>query len=265
MIARAAVGFAAAAVVAEAGRRAGALTSRGAVAATITGAVTVAAGARWGVLLVAFFIAGSALSRVGAPAKVARTAAIVEKSGARDAWQVAANGAVFALLALASTLWSAPWLAAAALAGLSGAFGDTAATEVGTLFGGQPRSIITGRPLATGMSGGVTVIGSAAAVVAVAAFAWMGAQVVAMPQAAAAACLGGVGGVGADSLVGATLQERRWCPACTMVTERRTHDCGAVTQQRGGVAGWDNDVVNLAATAIAAALGAVAFGLMEPG
>jgi uncharacterized membrane protein len=56
---------------------------------------------------------------------------------------------------------------------------------------------------------------------------------------------GGVVGALADSLIGATVQARRWCDACGVATERVRHDCGSPTRTAGGVSGLDNDMVNL--------------------
>ena len=54
-------------------------------------------------------------------------------------------------------------------------------------------------------------------------------------------------------LLGASVQERRWCDACARATERRRHDCGTATRQVGGLAALDNDAVNLLATLAGAA------------
>jgi uncharacterized membrane protein len=51
-----------------------------------------------------------------------------------------------------------------------------------------------------------------------------------------------------DSLVGATVQERRWCVSCGRGTERLVHACGAATELVGGVRGVRNDFVNAIAT-----------------
>jgi uncharacterized membrane protein len=95
------------------------------------------------------------------------------------------------------------------------------------------------------MSGGVTLIGSlatvggAAFVVGTAALlGWRGATLV-------AAAAGGVVGAFADSALGATVQERRWCQRCAAPTERAVHDCGATTRAAGGVRGLRNDMVNV--------------------
>src|SRR5450755_4294704 len=94
------IGMVAAAVIAFLGVRTRTLSMSGAVAAVAVG-TTIFAGA--GLLLsaplIAFFVSGSALSRIGGTrAWQARAAAV--KTGERDAQQVLANGAIAALCAL---------------------------------------------------------------------------------------------------------------------------------------------------------------------
>jgi uncharacterized protein (TIGR00297 family) len=263
VIIRLALGLLGAAVVAAGAWRVGALTRSGAVAATLVGAVATAAGFNWAALLIVFFVAGTALSRVGASVKATRTAGVVEKHGARDARQVLANGGVFAVGAAAFARSGDPLWAAVALGALVGAFADTVATEVGTLAGGTPRSILDGRPLAVGTSGGITTTGTVAAVMAAAGLSALGLWLAVDARVAAAALAGGVAGVFADSVLGALLQVRRWCPACAARTERVVHGCGARTRVTGGLAWLDNDGVNAAATltsGLVAALAVAVFG-----
>lgn len=60
-----------------------------------------------------------------------------------------------------------------------------------------------------------------------------------------------------DSLLGATLQERRCCPLCETITEQPRHRrCGSATHVIGGVPGLNNDAVNLFAIAAGAAVAA---------
>jgi uncharacterized membrane protein len=79
------------------------------------------------------------------------------------------------------------------------------------------------------------------------------ARALALTDAVAAVAMAGCAGALADTLIGATLQERRWCERCSLATERRVHDCGAPTRRVGGVAVLDNDAVNLTATLVGAA------------
>lgn len=243
-----------AAAIAVLARRAGSLSSSGAVAATIVGAVSAAAGWSWAALLVAWFIASSALTRVGARRKASRTQATLPASGARTASQVWANGGVYAVAAFGAALSEAPWLATAALGALAAAAADTWATEIGLLGGATPRSIVGGAPVEAGLSGGITWMGSlggaaGALAVGLAATALLAPMPVPLPAVVAAGVLGGLG----DSLLGATVQAKRHCARCDRWTERATHDCGVATEHRRGWRWMTNDTVNLLATLIGAA------------
>ena len=234
-------------------RRARALTRGGALVATLIGAACILAGPGWVMLLLTFFITSSLLSRWHAAQRAARVAAMVEKGDERDAVQVLANGAVFGVAAVASVI--APegmWLSIGAGA-IAAATADTWSTEVGTAVGGTPRHILTGASFPPGLSGGITGAGSAAAVAA--------ALVIALVTAAIgwripplAVVAGGVGGAMVDSLLGATLQERRWCERCRLTTERRVHTCGTPTRVSGGVRGFTNDAVNLTSVLVGAVI-----------
>ena len=154
-----------AALIALAAFRAHALTRSGAIAAFGVGALTFAAGTLGSALiLLAFFVTSVALTRAGKKRK--RELVDIGKGGPRDAWQVLANGgiATACLLVWAYVDHSAatsPWFVAFAGA-YAAATADTWATEIGTLAAKPPRSILTGKPLATGLSGGVSSAGTAA-------------------------------------------------------------------------------------------------------
>ena len=221
-----------------------ALSAGGAVAAVLVGTVAIAAGWSWGVLLVAFFLSSSALSRAGVDIKERRTRGMLEKGQARDAGQVAANGGLFALAAALSLLH--PWEGWRALAAgaLATATADTWGTEVGTLSSTLPRSITSWRRVHPGQSGGVTPLGSVATLAGaafVAAIAWLLGWGAGTAQGA---LVGGVAGAMTDSIAGSLLQSRRRCARCEAITERRVHTCGARTERAGGVAWLDNDAVN---------------------
>lgn len=227
-------------------RRSGALSMSGAAAATIIGVLALVAGWSWGILLIAYFVSSTALSRFGENEKQKLSAAIVAKGGERDALQVLANGGVFALaalLAIADAAHATRWEALGAGV-LAASASDTWATEIGTLLGGVPRSIIDRRPLARGISGGITTTGTLAALggaaligIVVATLSWP------TPIALAVVVAGFIGST-LDSVLGATLQTRRWCDTCRALTERAVHDCGAATRRASGIPGFGNDAVN---------------------
>jgi uncharacterized membrane protein len=64
--------------------------------------------------------------------------------------------------------------------------------------------------------------------------------------------LAGVAGSTLDSVLGATLQELRFCDACRRTCETDPHACGQATRLVRGVRGASNDLVNLLATAAGA-------------
>jgi len=248
---RAAIGLAAAAIVVLLARRARALAPSGAATAWLLGTTSVAAGWHWAALLIAFFGSGTALSRVGGARKARRLAPVVAKGGERDAVQVLANGGVFGLAALAHLVLEATPIPLAIGAGaLAAAAADTFATEVGTLSTRPPRSILTGRPVPAGTSGGISLVGSLAMLAGAALLAALAALLAPTRGLFLAVLVGGVAGAVADSLLGATVQERRWCAACNAATERVRHHCGTMTRRVGGVAAVGNDAVNVACTAV---------------
>ncbi|HEY0971691.1 MAG TPA: DUF92 domain-containing protein [Gemmatimonadales bacterium] len=254
LVGRLAAGLVLATAVALLARRARALSPGGAGAALATGALALGAGWSWGVLLVVFFVASTLISRPGAAVRAARTSQVVAKGGERDAVQVLANGGLFAVAALGAIVLPHPLWGAAALGALAAATSDTWATEVGTLARGRPRSVVTWRPVPHGTSGGVTVQGTLASLVGAAFVPGVALVLGWEPWAALAGAVGGFAGATADSLLGGTLQARRWCERCSMATERNVHGCGEPTRPAGGLGWLDNDVVNALATAVGAAV-----------
>ena len=223
------------------------LTGGGAVAATLVGATALIGGIRWVVMLLFFFAGSNLLSRWRSRERDQLVGSIIEKGNRRDAWQVLANGGVFGLAAVLANFGGLLTWEALGIGAIAAATADTWSTEVGTVLGGTPRSILNGRQVAPGTSGGITIAGSAAAIAAaiLAAIVAVGLD---WSTPAPAIVLGGVAGSVTDSLLGATVQERRWCPTCQLPTERHVHPCGTTAVHRGGIHGCDNDIVNLLST-----------------
>ncbi|MDQ8169030.1 MAG: DUF92 domain-containing protein [Gemmatimonadota bacterium] len=242
--------------------RTGNLSTSGAVAATLVGATALVAGWPWGTFLILWFAITTLASRCGRRAKQARTMGVVDKGAQRDAMQVLANGGVYGVGAAVALLSDDPTLPAAwwASAALAAAGADTLATEIGTWIGGTPRSVRTWQPVPAGRSGAVSVAGTAAMVGGALLFAALAVAVglVPAPQAWIVA-VAAVTGALVDTVVGAFVQQLRWCPRCAAVTEQRTHACGTDTVAHTGWHWLTNDQVNLVCT-LAAALTAVLLG-----
>ena len=230
--------------------RAGALTRSGAWAAALTGGLIFGLGGlSWAVLLLAFFISSSALSRAFANRKVGLGEKF-SKGSRRDYGQVLANGGLGSLLAISLALqpdqgWQ--WVAfAGAMAAVNA---DTWATELGVLSSTRPRLITNGKVVERGTSGGVTLVGYLAALggaglIGVAA-------VMFTPDSAwlnfvGIVALAGLAGSTFDSFLGATVQAIYYCPQCQKETESHpVHGCGKKTTQLRGWRWLNNDMVNL--------------------
>jgi uncharacterized protein (TIGR00297 family) len=245
MAERALIGAVLALAIALAARRTHSLSSSGAAAAIAVGTLAVAAGWTWAAVLIVYFASSSALSHLGRAEKEQRTSRVAAKGGERDAAQVLANGGGFAIGALLMLLRpDVRWLALG-IGSLAASAADTWATEIGTLYGGAPRSILTFESLAPGLSGGVTPLGTLASAVGACFVAIVACAMGVASRTGVAIAVGGFGGAIIDSILGASVQARRWCPVCQRVTERVVHDCGTRTVARSGIAWLNNDGVNL--------------------
>lgn len=259
MIGRAAIGALLACAIVLIAHRSRALDRTGAYAAVLIGTASAIAGWDWALLLIAFFLSSSALSRIGVDIKHRASQDILEKGSERDAQQVIANGGVFALAALVDALTASPIAHVAGAGAIAAAMADTWATEIGMVSKARPRHVITGRTVPAGTSGATTSAGTAGMVLG-AGFAALCAFAVGWPVIAIAAAFGGgVVGASVDTVVGATIQARRRCASCGVLTERVRHTCGAHTAHAGGIEWLGNDMVNLLATCTGALTGILLF------
>lgn len=251
------LGFLLAFLVAYLGWRAHALSISGAWAAVITGGLIFGLGGiPWAALLLAFFISSSLLSK----AFSRRKALVNEKfsKGSRRDWeQVLANGGFGVVLVLAYTFMPGrDWIWVAFVGTMAAVNADTWSTEVGVLSPVQPRLITTGKAVESGTSGGITLLGSLAALLGsllVAAVAVIFFPASNAPWLILAGSLGGLAGSLGDSLLGATLQGIYTCPTCKKETERHPlHSCGTRTVHLRGWRWVNNGVVNFSCSLIGA-------------
>jgi len=240
-------------VVALLSYRAQFLTISGTVAVFLLGSVIFGIG-RWtfSVPIMTFFILSSLLSKMGKNRK-RRYAGLIEKSGARDLWQVAANGGLAGLILLFWYVWPDPVWFLLFVASLAAVTADTWSTEIGMLSRHQPRFILNFRPVPPGTSGGITLLGTSGAL--------LGSAILA--GVSTAFHPGGVEGVIGwrefiiilfsglfasffDSLLGATVQAKFHCVVCGKETEK-THHCHRASEYHSGYRWINNDVVNILA------------------
>jgi uncharacterized protein (TIGR00297 family) len=133
----------------------------GMIAATISGTVIFGLGGVGpSVALVAFFLSGSLLSKL----PQSRSNLPPVETHGRTWRQVAANGLV-PMLAIVGAYLLSRWefiFMAAYYGAIATSCADTWGTEFGTRFGKQPIDVLTGQAVERGLSGGISIAGSAA-------------------------------------------------------------------------------------------------------
>ena len=253
------LGFLTGALTALAAWRAGALSTSGALAATLTGGLIFALGGiPWAIALLTFFISSSILSKIFA-ARKARLSEKFSKGSRRDWGQVLANGGVGSLLVLIHTAFPGhPVIWAAYLGALATVTADTWGTELGVLNPHPPQLITTGKTVEAGTSGGISRLGMLAALGGALLIGLIGAVFSFGADSLSlllAATLGGISGSLLDSLLGATIQAIYHCPSCHKETERHPlHTCGSETQHIRGWRWLNNDWVNFLSSTAGAAI-----------
>lgn len=244
------------------------LSGSGLIAAVLLGSVMYAAGSLgWFGTLIVFFITSSVLSKWKSRKKAAAESGYA-KSGRRDYGQVIANGGLGLLLCIGYALWPHPLWWAAYVGVMAAVTADTWATEIGGLSRKPPRSIVSGRLVAPGTSGGITWLGmgaSAAGGLVIGAAAWTLDTL--QPGASAAesafglgpllviGLLGGLAGSLFDSWLGAVVQVMYRCSVCGQEIEKNRH-CGAAAVRYRGLAWMTNDKVNGLSSVIGGAVAA---------
>ncbi len=243
------IGFLLAGIIAILAWKVGSLSSSGAWAALVTGGLIFGMGGLpWALLLLAFFISSSALSK----AFKMRKAGLAEKfsKGDRRDWgQVMANGALGAAVAVGYFIPPHyQWLWIAFSGAMAAVNADTWSTELGVLSPVAPRMITSGQVVDRGTSGGVTIIGTLSALAGAALIGLVAVISNPVPRwllGLAIIIMAGLVGALVDSILGATVQAIYWCPTCKKETERHpTHTCGSTTSQVRGWARVNNDLVN---------------------
>ena len=231
----------------------GKLTASGAVAAVLLGfSVMWGLGIEGIVLFLVFFVLSNLAGRLR-KRQFSYGRKVETKEGARDWAQVLANG----LMAAVASLWFLFSASSVSIvmfgAAVAEAFSDTLAGEMGRLSRSRPVSIITFRPVDSGISGGVTAFGTMAGFAASAFIATLWAlffSIPNLPLAASFVCLGGFAGCITDSLLGALVQalyrdkDGNW-------SEKPFDKAGNANTYIRGIKWMDNDMVNFVANTFA--------------
>lgn len=238
-----------------------ALAVSGMVTAILIGTIIFGLGGLpWAALMIAFFISSSLLSKLFSARKQALSVKY-EKSATRDWGQVFANGAVGAFITLAALLFpDAGWPFVAFAGAIATVNADTWATELGILSPTPPRLITSGKTVAMGTSGGVTLVGTLATFLGgafIALTGWVFSPAARSWSFLGAVSLAGLAGSLVDSLLGATIQAIYYDPERDKETERKIYlPDGSPAAPLRGLVWMNNDMVNLISS-ICGALAAI--------
>jgi uncharacterized protein (TIGR00297 family) len=261
-----AVGFSLAALIAWAAMRAHSLSRSGGWGALLTGTIIFGLGGwQWAVLLLAFFISSSLLTRLFGRRKQALNEKF-DKGGVRDIGQVLANGGIASIFVVLHFIFpQAGWTWLGFAASMAAVNADTWATELGVLSPVRPRLLTTWKQVERGTSGGISFAGTLSAAGGAAFIALLAALcspslgLTGLPKALALigiVLLAGVLGALFDSLLGATVQAIYHCPNCDKETEKHPqHSCGTQTVQVRGLKWLNNDMVNVGCAVMGAVVG----------
>lgn len=248
-----------------------ALLSEGGILAAILVGLTIYffGGWNWFFILAIFFISASAFTRFRAKEKEAVNQEFA-KGGVRDFWQVAANGALAALIAVINQFHPLNTFYFAFLGVAATITADTIATEIGVLSNNS-FMITTLKKVEKGTSGAVSVLGLTAAFLgslSIGIIAFLLSNYAKAPYIEpvfliAIPTIAGTAGALVDSLLGATVQVMFWCPKCKKQTEREVHKCGTQTKYYKGWKFINNDTVNLLSSMIGALIGGGLYQLFK--
>ena len=237
------------------------LTNSGIIAALALDLVITLALGNFGFLLLLSFLLFSALVDKIKKRKMKFKDDVSEKSAKRDEIQVLSNGIVSMFMAIFFLIDANGIFVCAFVCALAEAFADTCGSGFG-VFSRKTYNIINFKPIKSGLSGGVSVIGTLASLVAAFAFSAL-ALAFGMIGAFEFVIISVIAFVASllDSLLGALLQAKFECQNCGELTEKRIH-CDAPTKKKSGVMLVTNDVVNLFSTLLASLFAIVFFLLI---
>jgi uncharacterized protein (TIGR00297 family) len=232
----------------------------GAFTAVPIGFITLSfGGVSWFLALLTFFLLASYFTKHKYKQK--EFAGYSEKNrGARGWASVLANGGLPALFAIIYYISGNNNLYLFCYAGsLAFALADTVATEVGLLSESTPRSILTGRSILRGHSGGVTLRGEIAAIagsliIGTVCGLLFSSNIGQFIIILVACITSGILSTNADSALGETLQCKYRCAVCNKYSETKIVHCNVVTIRDRGFRLIDNNMVNILSSFVGAAL-----------
>jgi uncharacterized protein (TIGR00297 family) len=239
------------------------IDKHGALAAAVIGFIILYFGAAsWFVVLILFFLIASLFTKYKYKQKQAMGVA-EENNGARGLRSVLANGGPLAAIAILYYIsHNHPIFMLCFVGSISFALSDTVATEVGLLSKVKPRSLLTGKQIDKGQSGGVTIQGEIAALLGSLLIGTICGLLISdnialrIPIILSAAIVGGMISTNADSIFGATIQAKYRCINCKKYIEKKSIHCNFPLIKERGISIINNNTVNIISAIIGAIISA---------
>lgn len=212
------------------------------------------------VVLAAVFILTAAASNLAG--QRADPHSVRRKSGARDIDRVSCNVGAAAFAAGLYCLTDCRGFMFAYAAVMAESLADSVASKIGPLTDGRTVDICTFKPVQAGISGGVSLVGSFAALAGSMCIGllWLVSSRCGRGEAALVAAVGFLGCT-FDSVLGSRAQVRYRCTCCGKITERDEH-CGAACIKEKGIVWMNNDIVNLLSNVFALTLALAVYAVM---
>ncbi len=236
----------------------GLLTAKGILLAVLCDVVVSVALGNFGfVLLLAFLLLSVVIDKV--KKHFAHGADEISKRGEqRDEIQVIANGIIPMVMAVLFLIFGHKAFVVGYCAALAECFADTSASGIGILSK-KTFDVFKFKPVKPGLSGGMSLIGTLASLIAPFAFSLISIAFGALDWKSWLLC-GIAAFIGAvfDSFLGSVAQAKFKCMTCGVVTEKNIH-CGEPTEHVSGLKFVGNDLVNVASSGFSAILAIVFF------
>lgn len=175
---------------------------------------------------------------------------IEKKSGKKDAIQILANGIFPTVVIIIYCLTKNDILFIVSLIGIGSNLVDSVSSDIGCLSSKKPYDFLKRKYVQTGLSGGVTLLGSSVSFAvslfcSFVIFLMYKGQYYFIPIFTLFIFSGTI----IDSLLGSAIQNKNICLVCSEITEKEFH-CDTKCEHYSGIRFVDNDVVNLLSSLI---------------
>ena len=205
------------------------------------------------VLALTLFTVAAVVTKI--TSKLYAKKAHVESKNTRGVIQILANGLLTAVLAAVWFFTIAKWALLLAFVVLIEEFADSMSSDVGRLASKPPVDILRFKRVPAGTSGGVSLLGTSASLIAT----YLAGLFVLLffKDPILYVVISGIAFFGTliDSVLGSLVQGLFECPICGAITEKRTH-CDSPTKLIKGFAAINNSLVNFLSGALTAAVAA---------